>query len=54
MFFSEYAYGNDMLWHDGSVFSLDLICVAMQVLMKKVTQRLFSMLLRQKKEEHSA
>ena len=30
---------------------LHLICVAMQVLMKKLTQRLFSMLLRQKKEE---
>ena len=30
---------------------LHLICVAMQVLMKKLTQRLFSMLLRQKKDE---
>ena len=31
--------------------TLHLICVAMQLLMKKPTQRLFSMLIRQKKEE---
>ena len=40
-----------MLWHDGNMLTLYLICIALQVLMKKPTQRLFSMLLRQKKEE---
>ena len=40
-----------MLWHGSNMSTLHLICFAMQVLMNKLTQRLFSMLLRQKKEE---
>ena len=40
-----------MLWRGSNMSILHLICVAMQVLMKKLTQRLFAMLLRQKKEE---
>ena len=40
-----------MLWRGSNMSILHLICVATQVLMKKLTQRLFAMLLRQKKEE---